>query len=241
MSEPRCSLVDIVKEYPAPGGRIRALDGLSIEIRAGEILCLLGPNGAGKSTLVDVASSLLKPDSGTVIRRGVLGLCEQPTMVWDAFTPREQLLFMASIRRIKSVAARARALELAERLGFSDCLDRRASALSGGSRRKLHIALSLVHSPDLLIMDEPESGLDSASRIALRAFLRSLADAGAAILVATHNIFEAEKAADRLAIIDRGMLLASGSPAELKDRAAAAGLADIEDLYFSLTEGKVSA
>lgn len=241
MSEPRCSLIDIVKDYPAPGGRVRALDGLSIDARAGEVLCLLGPNGAGKSTVAKVASGMLKPDSGRVDRHGVLGLCEQSTMVWDAFTPREQLLFMASMRGMRTAAAVCRAVDLAERLGFSDCLDRRASALSGGSRRKLHLALSLVHSPDLVIMDEPESGLDSASRLALRAFLRSMAASGAAILVATHHIFEAEKAADRLAVIDRGRLFAAGSPAELKAQAAAAGLHDIEDLYFALTEGKASA
>jgi ABC-2 type transport system ATP-binding protein len=236
MSASRCDLIDIVKEYRSGKGALRALDGLSLEIRSGEILCLLGPNGAGKSTLVNIASSLLEPTSGLVRREGSLGLCEQTTMVWDAFSPREQLLFMASMRRMPSAAALGRAEELAERLGFSDCLDRRASTLSVGTRRKIHIALCLAHSPNLVIMDEPESGLDSASRLRLRVFLRELADSGAAVLVATHNIFEAEKAADRVAVIDRGRLLAIGSPEELTRHAAGEGRRDLEDLYFALTE-----
>lgn len=217
------TLQGLAKSY----GDVRALDDLSLSIYEGEILGLLGPNGAGKTTTVNIMCRLLRPDAGMVTLAGrcarngqlagtpVLGLCPQELVIWEALTCLEQLEFVGRLYDIERHEAKGRAMALLGVLGLHDRRHRLAKTLSGGMKRRLNLALALVHQPDILILDEPQAGLDPQSRVLVREYIRSLAPPTTVILT-THDMDEADRLADRIAIIDHGSLLVVDTPERLK-------------------------
>jgi ABC-2 type transport system ATP-binding protein len=219
------SLKDLTKSY----GDLKAVDGLSLDVRRGEILGFLGPNGAGKTTTIQMVCGLLKSDSGEIRVNGMrmsghsrecrsgMGLCPQNLVIWETLTCREQLEFTARMYDVRPDAAREKSLELLEAFGLREKERKLAKTLSGGMKRRLNIALALVHDPALLILDEPTAGLDPQSRVLVREYIRSLAGKITVILT-THEMDEADRLSDRVAVIDRGRLLVLDTPKNLKNR-----------------------
>ena len=200
-------------------GSIIAVDNISFEIFRGEIFGFLGPNGAGKTTSIRMMSGLLKPDSGKVTidcedKRKSTGLCPQHIVIWENLTCLEQMLFMGQMYKMSATEAGKKALELLESLGLYDSKDRLAGKLSGGMQRRLNIGLALIHSPQILFLDEPQAGLDPQSRILVRDYIRSIKEK-TTIVLTTHDMEEAEKLSDRICIMDKGKLLVSGTPSEI--------------------------
>lgn len=208
-------------------GAVVAVKNLSLAVNEGEVFGFLGPNGAGKTTSINMLCGLLKPDAGHVLIhdqpitngdtavRTRVGVCPQNIVVWERLTCLEQLQFMGEMYGLQSTLARQRGTQLLEQLDLSEKRDQQARTLSGGMRRRLSLALALVHDPSIVVLDEPEAGLDPQSRIKVRDFIRSLAR-HKTIILTTHNMDEAERVADRIAIIDHGELLVLDTPAALK-------------------------
>ncbi len=208
-------------------GALTAVDNLSLDVHAGEIFGFLGPNGAGKTTSIQMMCGLLRPDSGEVLLGGIplhsgdpahrarVGVCPQENILWDKLTCLEQLEFIGEAYGVRSGEARKRGAALLESLGLAHKAHETAGKLSGGMKRRLNLALGLVHQPEIVILDEPEAGLDPQSRALVREFIRSLARVKTVILT-THNMDEAERLADRVAIIDHGKLLVCDTPEALK-------------------------
>jgi ABC-2 type transport system ATP-binding protein len=208
-------------------GSLTAVNDLSLEVHEGEVFGFLGPNGAGKTTSINLMCGLLKPDAGRVLIHGQavhggapevrarVGVCPQETILWEKLTGLEQLEFIGSLYGVPPRSARQRGGALLEALGLSSKADQLAGKLSGGMKRRLNLALALVHDPEILVLDEPEAGLDPQSRVLVREYIRSLARRKTVILT-THNMDEAERLADRVAIIDHGQLLVADTPDALK-------------------------
>ncbi|HZP74132.1 MAG TPA: ATP-binding cassette domain-containing protein [Gaiellaceae bacterium] len=216
---------DLRKRY----GNVQALDGVTFSVRRGEVFGLLGPNGAGKSTTVRVLVTLTAADSGTARVAGhdvgrertavrkAIGYVPQDSGVDQFGTGRENLLLQGRIQGMGGRALRQRADELLELVGISDAADRVVRTYSGGMRRRLDIALGLVHRPSVLFLDEPTTGLDPEARTALWEEVGRLAQAEAlTILLTTHYLEEADQLADRLAIVSQGKVVVEGTPTELK-------------------------
>ncbi len=207
-------------------GDLLVVDNLNLEIRRSEVFGFLGPNGAGKTTSIKMMVGLLKPTSGRVLFDGAevgsvdksrIGVCPQALVQWDALTCRENLTFMGDMHGIPARRLRARVNQLLELLSLTEKADQTAAKLSGGVKRRLNIALSLVHDPEILFLDEPSVGLDPQSRLLLWEFIRSLRDEeGKTIVLTTHAMEEAEALSDRIAIIDHGKLLGLDTPEGLK-------------------------
>jgi ABC-2 type transport system ATP-binding protein len=205
------------------------VNDLSLEVHEGEIFGFLGPNGAGKTTSINLMCGLLKPDAGRALIRGQavhggapevrarVGVCPQETILWEKLTGLEQLEFIGSLYGVTPRTARQRGGALLEALGLSSKANQLAGKLSGGMKRRLNLALALVHDPEIIVLDEPEAGLDPQSRVLVREYIRSLARRKTVILT-THNMDEAERLADRVAIIDHGALLVLDTPEKLKRR-----------------------
>lgn len=214
---------NLTKRY----GAVTAVRDLSLSVNEGEVFGFLGPNGAGKTTSINMMCGLLKPDAGRVlihdqpITNGAVevqarvGMCPQNVVVWERLTCLEQLQFIGEMYGMKGTLARQRGAQLLEQLDLSEKRDHQARTLSGGMRRRLSLVLALVHDPEIVVLDEPEAGLDPQSRIKVREFIRSLARRKTIILT-THNMDEAERVADRIAIIDHGELLVLDTPEALK-------------------------
>ncbi len=177
----RCG--DIVKSY----GRRRVLGPVSLEVRAGELAALRGPNGAGKSTLLAVLAGVLRPDGGTVERCGPVGYVPQELSLYESLTAGENLRFWGLAAGMPDWAIRARVRWLLERLGLEDRAGAQVSALSGGMKRRLHLASALMVTPDLLLLDEPTVGADGDSAELILALLRHVCSLGTAVLMATHE------------------------------------------------------
>lgn len=222
-------------------GQVLAVDGLNLEIRAGEVFGLLGPNGAGKTTTITMMCGLLAPDAGRVLVNGQpisrakdeirtrIGVCPQQVVVWERLTALEQVEFVGRMYGLSRRTARRRGESLLEQLGLSGKRKARASTLSGGMKRRLNLILAIVHEPEIVILDEPEAGLDPQSRVLVREFIRSLARTHTVVLT-THNMDEAERLSDRVAIIDRGRLLLVDTPAALKHHV---GEGDIVEIHLA--------
>lgn len=208
-------------------GALTAVKNLSLTIHAGEVFGILGPNGAGKTTSIKMMCGLLKPDGGRVLVQGIdiagsgrssrlrVGVCPQEIVLWSKLTCLEQLVFIGQMYGLPSSLANKRSLSLLEELGLVEKKKHLAKTLSGGMQRRLNLAMALVHDPEIVVLDEPEAGLDPQGRVRVRDYLRSLARQKTIILT-THNMDEADRVADRLAIIDHGELLVQGTPEELK-------------------------
>jgi ABC-2 type transport system ATP-binding protein len=216
----------LVKRYP---GDVTALDGISFSVEPGTVFGLLGPNGAGKSTTVKILTTLARPDGGQasvagidVIRdpvnvRRTIGAVGQRIAVDPEATGRENLVLEARIHGLTGVPMRSRVDELLGRFDLVEAADRLVKGYSGGMRRKLDVAMGLVHRPTVLFLDEPTTGLDPAARAELWAEIGRLTrEDGLTILLTTHYLEEADRLAGRLAIVDRGRIVATGTPDELK-------------------------
>jgi ABC-2 type transport system ATP-binding protein len=211
-------------------GTVHALRGIDLEVPAGTILGLLGPNGAGKTTAVRILTTLLHPDGGRasvaghdVVRepdavRAAIGLTGQYAAVDENLTGRENLEMVGRLLHMGRPASRARADELLAMFDLAGAGRRPARTYSGGMRRRLDLAASLVGRPAILFLDEPTTGLDPASRLGLWEVIGSLVAGGTTILLTTQYLEEADRLADRIAVIDGGLLIAEGTAAELKDR-----------------------
>jgi ABC-2 type transport system ATP-binding protein len=223
MSIPVLQTRSLTKRY----GPLTVVDGLSLEIFEGEVFGLLGPNGAGKTTSISMMCGLLKPDSGQVIIQGKsvtngdatvrtrVGVCPQSIILWGQLTCLEQMSYMAGLYGLDRKFARQRSAQLLKDLDLLEKKDCLARTLSGGMQRRLNLAMALVHDPDILVLDEPEAGLDPQSRVLVREYVKSLARKKTIILT-THNMDEAERLADRVAIVDHGKLLTVDTPEALK-------------------------
>jgi ABC-2 type transport system ATP-binding protein len=203
-------------------GALEALRGVSLRVHPGEVVGLLGPNGAGKSTLLALVCGLLPLQVGRITvaegREPLLhmGFCPQEDRLWPDLTCFEQLTLVATLYDLPRSVARERAASLLAELGLEDKRDAVAGTLSGGMRRRLSLAMALIHDPALLILDEADAGLDPSSRVELRDYLKDLArKRGKGILFATHSLDEVERIADRIVILDRGRVVADGAPCEL--------------------------
>jgi ABC-2 type transport system ATP-binding protein len=218
----RIEAVNLTKQF----GEQTAVDHINLEVNPGEILGFLGPNGAGKTTAIRMFCGLLKPDEGEVLFNGqtlhalpdgksLLGVCPQENVHWERLTCLEQMVFTGEMYNLPRKTAKLRSTGLLDQLGLSPQSGKQARKLSGGMKRRLNIALALVHDPAVLILDEPEAGLDPQSRILMREFIRSLAGSRTIILT-THNMDEADRLSDRVAIIDQGKILMVDTPGNLK-------------------------
>jgi ABC-2 type transport system ATP-binding protein len=221
----------LVKTYAVRGSKdgIRALDGLDISVPRGMIYGLLGPNGAGKSTTVKILTSLARPDSGQARVEGVdvlarpgqvrhmIGVVAQRSGADPTATGRENLILQGRLYGLRGAAVRARADELLAHFGLTEAAGRLVRTYSGGMQRRLDVALGLMHRPAVLFLDEPTTGLDPESRAAMWQEIARLAGGeGMTVLLTTHYLEEADRLASRLAIVDRGRVVATGTPDELK-------------------------
>lgn len=203
-------------------GAVRAVRGVSFQVRTGEVFGLLGPNGAGKSTTIAMLIGLLEPDAGTVTLEGLgdprtaaarvaIGLAPQTLAIYSELTGRENLDFFARLFEIPAADRRKRVAEMLEAVSLTDAADRRAGKYSGGMKRRLNLACALIHRPRLLLLDEPTAGVDPQSRNAILDTISGLRDSGVTIIYTTHYMEEAQRLCDRVAIIDHGTLLALDS------------------------------
>jgi ABC-2 type transport system ATP-binding protein len=209
-------------------GDVHALQDLNLTVPAGSVLGLLGPNGAGKTTTIRILTTLLRPDTGSarvvgldVVRqpgavRQVIGLAGQSAAVDEYLTGRENLVMAARLSHLGRVQAQHRAADLVERFELTEAADRPVRTWSGGMRRRLDLAVSLVGHPQVLFLDEPSSGLDPCGRSQLWQTIRGLVDGGTAVLLTTQYLEEADQLAGQIVVIDRGRILAHGPPEQLK-------------------------
>ena len=209
-------------------GDVQAVKGINLEVKAGEIFGFLGPNGAGKSTVVRMLTTLLRPTSGTAhvagydvvkeadkVRRSI-GVALQDAAIDPLMTGAELLALQAVLYGIPSAMMKKRSDELLERVGLTAAASRRVSTYSGGMRRRLDLALSLIHQPTVLFLDEPTTGLDPMSRLTLWEEVRRLNKEGTTVMLTTQYLEEADQLADRIAIIDHGRIVREGKPVDLK-------------------------
>ena len=215
---------NLVKKY----GEVIALDGLSLEVEQGTVFGLLGPNGAGKTTTVRVLTTLLSPDSGSAIVDGVdvlkdpvhareiMGLSGQNASVDENLTGIENLIMLGRLFRLPKKEAVTRANDLLERFNLNDAAKRIVKTYSGGMRRRLDLAASLIAKPNILFLDEPTTGLDPRSRLMMWDVIQNLVNEGTTVLLTTQYLEEADQLAKKIAVIDKGKVIAQGSADELK-------------------------
>jgi ABC-2 type transport system ATP-binding protein len=209
-------------------GTVRAVDGVDLAVRRGSVYGVLGPNGAGKTTTIRMLATLLRPDAGEArvlghdivseadAVRGAVSLTGQLASVDEDLTGRENLILIARLLGLKRAHAKARAAELLEAFGLADAAGRLVKHYSGGMRRRLDIAASIVVTPELMFLDEPTTGLDPRSRNQVWDIIRALVTEGTTILLCTQYLDEADQLADGIAVIDHGRVIAEGTPGQLK-------------------------
>ncbi len=227
---------DLTKRY----GDLMAVDGLSIGIKKGEVFGFLGPNGAGKTTSIKMMVGLLRPTSGNVlingtdvhkIEKGTIGICPQELMLWENLTCKESLNLMADMYEVPKKIRDPRVKKLLKDLFLVEKADIIVSKLSGGMKRRLNLALSVVHEPEVVVLDEPSEGLDPQSRRVLWNYIRAMRDEeGKTVILTTHIMDEADQLSDRIAIIDHGKLIKLDTPENLKKEI---GEGDVVDMKIS--------
>jgi ABC-2 type transport system ATP-binding protein len=211
-------------------GKVHALRGIDFAVPRGSVLGMLGPNGAGKTTAVRVLTTLLRPDAGRVVIEGYdvvrdaaavrrrIGLAGQATAIQLELTGRENLEIMGRLSHMERRSVRGRAAELLERFDIADAADRPAKTYSGGMQRRLDLAASLVAQPSVLFLDEPTTGLDPYGRLGMWEIIRELVGRGTTLLLTTQYLDEADELANTIVVVDRGEVIASGTPNQLKDQ-----------------------
>lgn len=235
----------VVQDVRKSFGKLNVLDGLNLKVKRGSILAVLGPNGAGKTTTVRILSTLLKADSGKATIEGfdvneqahevrsIIGLTGQYAAVDEYLTGRENLIMMGRLYHLSKQNAIKRTDELLEQFDLVDAAGRAAKTYSGGMRRRLDLAASLIASPSVMFLDEPTTGLDPRSRLAMWEIIEKLAQDGTTILLTTQYMEEADQLADRVVVIDGGKVIAEGTTDELKDRV---GKERVEFIFGSTAE-----
>jgi ABC-2 type transport system ATP-binding protein len=211
-------------------GSVEAVKNVSFQVEPGEIFGLLGPNGAGKTTTLRVLCTLTTPDAGKIEVSGIsvvdnprgarqrLGYVAQEVALDKVLTGRELLQLQAALYHLPGAVAKQRIEAVLSVLGLQEYANKKTGTYSGGLRKRLDLAAGLLHQPDVLVLDEPTVGLDIESRVVVWDFLRQLRASGTTVLITSHYLEEIDALADRVAIIDRGVVIASGTPSELKDR-----------------------
>ncbi len=239
-ARPALEILNLCKRFERP-----AVDHLDLTVRKGEFYALLGPNGAGKTTTLRMVSGLLKPDDGVITVEGIDALADpvaakrvmawvsDEPMIYDKLTPLEYLDFVARLWGVGAVTAKTRAHTLMEWLQLMPHAHQRCESLSKGMRQKVALAGALVHEPDLLILDEPLTGLDAASARQVKSVLRERVAAGGTVIMTTHILEIAERMADRIGVINAGRLVAEGTLQELR-RQVGDGDASLEDTFLAL-------
>jgi len=243
---------DLTKRYDD----LMAVDSLNIGIKKGEVFGFLGPNGAGKTTSIKMMVGLLRPTSGKVyingidvqkIEKGSIGICPQELMLWENLTCKESLNLMADMYEIRKNIRDPRVQKLLNDLFLQEKADTVVSKLSGGMKRRLNLALAVVHEPEVVVLDEPSEGLDPQSRRVLWNYIRSMRDdEGKTVILTTHIMDEADQLSDRIAIIDHGKLIRLDTPEKLKKEIGEGDVVDIklsdplrnEDLIHDLEDQK---
>jgi len=234
------SIEDLTKDF----GDVKAVDGLSLSIPGAEVFGLLGPNGSGKTTTMNCLTGLLRPTSGKVRVNGLdvavdrtkarraMGVSPQETAVYPYLTGRENVRLFGELCDVPRETLDSRVDETIERVGLLDDADRRVSKYSGGMKRRVSIAMALVHDPQIVLLDEPTVGMDPQSRRAIWDFIAELRDGGKTIVITTHYMEEADELCDRVGVIDHGRLIALGPPTDLR---SAHGARNLEDVFIQLT------
>lgn len=244
MNESAITVSHLTKKYEDK----LALDGLSLQVAKGELFGLLGPNGAGKTTMISIVCGLIKPTSGSAeicgynIERDAqkvkeqIGVCIQETAIYPYLTGKENLELFGNLYKVNKKAIRKRSKMLLEKMALTEDAKRVTGKYSGGMKRRLSLALALIHDPPIAFLDEPTVAMDPQSRHAVWDFLKELKTQGKTIILTTHYMEEAEELCDRVAIIDHGKLIALGAPKEL---IAKNGVKNLEDVFISLTGRKM--
>ncbi|RLL68932.1 ABC transporter ATP-binding protein [Streptomyces sp. Z26] len=245
---PAISTTGLTRTFDTKAGPVEAVRGIDLTVRDGEILGFLGPNGAGKTTTLRMLTTLLPPTGGTATVAGCelatdpggvrarIGYVAQSGGVDPHISVHEELTTQGRFYRLSKAEARARTEELAAELGLTELLGRKCSALSGGQRRRLDIAMGLTHQPRILFLDEPTTGLDPASRADLWDLVRRLrAERGMTIFLTTHYLDEADALADRLVIVDDGLIVAEGTADALKRAYGGSPDATLQDTFIAIT------
>jgi ABC-2 type transport system ATP-binding protein len=235
---------DLVKEFP---DGVRAVDGLTIKIKRGEVFGFLGPNGAGKTTSIKMMVGLLKPTSGKTIIDGEtieagsevvkekIGVCPQEITLWDRLTVYENLRLIGDLYETPKEKLNRQIDSLLRELQLEDKRKTRATSLSGGMKRRLNLAMALVHDPEIVVLDEPSPGLDPQSRLVLWDYINTIPKMGdKTVILTTHFMEEADRLCKRVAIIDHGKLLVDDSPEKLKNNL---GEGDVVELTLEEMEG----
>ncbi len=214
----------------------KAVDGLSLQIKKGEVFGFLGPNGAGKTTSINMMVGLLKPTSGRVIIDGqgmekfdkaAIGVCPQEIVLWDNLTCAESLNLIGDMYEVPKDILKQRVDQLLEDLFLTDKANTLVKNLSGGMKRRLNLAMAVVHQPGIVVLDEPSEGLDPQSRQVLWKYILSLRDEGKTVILTTHLMDEADRLSDRVAIIDHGKLLKLDTPVNLKKEIGGGDIVEI--------------
>ena len=233
-----------VKDLQKSYGDLRAVDGISFEVPEGEMFGFLGPNGAGKTTTLSMISGLLKPDQGRVSigeidvwhspkeAKRILGLVPQDLALYEELSARENLMFWGSLFNLPRSELKANIEVWLDRVGLADRAKEAVSKFSGGMKRRLNLAIGLVHNPKVVLLDEPTVGIDPQARKNILDIIREIAKEGSTILFTTHHLEEAEVLCDRIAIIDHGKILETGS---VKELAKIVGDGDIVSINGSFT------
>ena len=230
-----------------------AVDGLDLEVRRGELYALLGPNGAGKTTTLRMIAGLLSPDAGSIhicgrdaiadpigAKRVTAWLPDEP-MLYDKLTPLEYLELVAGLWQVPGAVAERRAVELLEALALWPHRDTRTEGFSRGMKQKVALAGALIHAPELIMLDEPLTGLDAAIGRQVKDILAERVRGGASIILTTHILEVAERMADRIGIVARGRLVAEGTLDELRAAAGGGGHRTLEDVFLALTRPDAAA
>ena len=224
------------------------LDDVDLDVPTGTVFALLGPNGAGKTTLIRILATLIRPDAGSATIaghdlltdaqgvRGSISLTGQYAAVDDMLTGAENLRMMGRLRHLSRSAAKARAARLLDAFDLEGAADKRVKTYSGGMRRRLDLAISMITPPALLFLDEPTTGLDPRSRNQLWDVVRGLAADGVTVLLTTQHLEEADRLADTVAVLHHGHIVAQGTPAELKR-----GGRDLDEVFLALTESRAES
>jgi len=245
------SIIISVKELKKFFGDVKAVNGISFDVKKGEVFGLLGPNGAGKTTTIKLLLGLLEPKEGTIKIMGLnpeidevqiksrVGYVSEEPLIFKSLTPKDLFNFIASIRKLNAEETSERAQEYMESLGALEYYEQLVATLSHGNKQKIQIISSILHDPDLLILDEPLSGLDAKSVKVVKEIIDIHIENGGAVLFSTHIMEIAEDLCDRIAILNRGKIVGIGSMDELRQQADHLG-ANLEDVFLRLTEQDVS-
>ena len=244
MNQPAIVVEHLTKKYED----VTAVEDLSLQIEKGELFGLLGPNGAGKTTIINILCGLIKPTSGTAKVgsfdvqketwqvRELIGVCPQETAVYPYLTGAENVELFGNLHSMTNENIETRRNMLLEKLGLTQEAKRKAEKYSGGMRRRLSLALALIHNPQVAFLDEPTVALDPQSRHAVWDFIRELKKENKTIILTTHYMEEAEALCDRVGIIDHGKLLTLGPP---KDLVSNVGVTNLEEVFINLTGRRI--